>query len=57
MTDPASKTTKLTDDARKNVSLLPHGPDRHAKLKAIWQDDRAILLEKWINSPELQPPK
>ena len=59
MTDPASKPvlTTLADDAREKISSLPHGSERHAMLKAIWQADNAIKLEKWVDSPGLQPPK
>ncbi|GAB1715397.1 MAG: hypothetical protein NTAFB05_04390 [Nitrobacter sp.] len=59
MVNPASKSvlTELADDAREKVGSLPHGPERSALLKAIWQADNAIILEKWVNSPGLQPPK
>jgi hypothetical protein len=52
-----SALTELADDAHEKISPLPHRPERYALLKAIWQADNAIILEKWVNSPGLQPPK
>ena len=61
MVNPAvckSVLTELADDAaHEEVGSLPHWPERYALLKAFWQADNAIILEKWVNSPGLQPPK
>jgi hypothetical protein len=51
------RLSELAADVREKISSLPHGPERHAILKTIWQADDAAKLEKWANSPGLQPPK
>lgn len=56
MPEAASKATVPTDVREKN-SPLPPGPGRYAMLKKLLQADHAIIVERWINSPGLQPPK
>jgi hypothetical protein len=59
-------TSKMADHASKpvipltvacalrKICRLSQEPERHPKLKVIWESDNAI---KWVNSPELLPPK
>jgi hypothetical protein len=57
-------TTSLTDrlalfsnEAREKGSRLSPGPEWDALMKKINQADVAADLERWANSPEVQPPK
>ena len=56
MAEAVSKPAIPTDVREKNSSLT-YGPERAAMLKKLLQADDAITIERWINSPELQPPK
>jgi hypothetical protein len=44
-------------DARAQVEALPEGADKTELLKKVQQAEAALDLEKWANSPGLQPPK
>jgi hypothetical protein len=51
---------RLTDfiaDARAQAESLPEGADRYEMLKKVRRAQTAADMEKWANSPELQPPK
>jgi hypothetical protein len=46
-----------SDEVRKQAARLPRGPEREVLLAKARQADAASHLEKWLNSPPLQPPK
>ena len=47
----------FSEDARKKALVLAPGPERDAALRKIRQAETALHLDKWANSPGLQPPK
>jgi hypothetical protein len=48
---------KFVADASEKVHSLSAGAERDELLKKIAQVDAAINVDRWANSPELQPPK
>lgn len=44
-------------EAREHAEKLPPGPEKDDLLKKARQADTASHVEKWLNSPGLQPPK
>jgi hypothetical protein len=44
-------------DARAQIEPLPEGADKTELLEKVRQAEAALDLEKWVNSPGLQPPK
>ena len=42
---------------RAEADALPPGPERDALLKKVRQTEMAMHLDRWVNSPQLQPPK
>jgi hypothetical protein len=49
----ANKSERLREEAEK----LPDGPEREILLRKARQADMALHVDKWLSSPELQPPK
>jgi hypothetical protein len=49
----ANESERLREEAEK----LPHGPEREILLRKARQADIALHVDKWLSSPELQPPK
>nr|WP_246571072.1 hypothetical protein [Bradyrhizobium liaoningense] len=50
---------RLTDDARRSrdeAHLLPPGQHREKLLRRVRQDETAIEIEAWLNSPGLRAP-
>jgi hypothetical protein len=45
------------DDLRAQAEATATGPEKDVLLKKIAQAEKALELNNWINSPELQPPK
>jgi hypothetical protein len=44
-------------EARERADKLPPGPEKNELLRKARQADTAAHVDKWISSPELQPPK
>ena len=42
---------------REQAAAMRPGPDRDKLLKKLRQAEAAMCMEKWANSPGLQPPK
>jgi hypothetical protein len=42
---------------RKQAAAMRPGPERDELLKKLRQAETAMRMEKWANSPALQPPK
>ena len=42
---------------RKQAAGMRRGPERDELLKKLRQAETAMRMEKWANSPGLQPPK
>jgi hypothetical protein len=58
------KTTSLQDSLseffdgeRAKAENMPECNERYEPLKKVRQAETAANIEKWANSPELQPPK
>jgi hypothetical protein len=45
------------EQVREEAGRLPPGPDRDTLLKKVRQTEMAMHLDRWTNSPGLQPPK
>jgi hypothetical protein len=48
----ANEAARLRDEADK----LPPGPERDLLLKKARQADEAVVMDRWLRSPGLQPP-
>ena len=46
----------FANEARKKVQSFPPGPQKIELLRKARQADSAARLDKWVNSPGLQPP-
>jgi hypothetical protein len=53
---PARTANLVCKEARKKASELLPGPEKDELLKKAQQADSAAHLDKWVNSPGLQPP-
>jgi hypothetical protein len=51
------RLASFAKDVRAKASLTPPGPERTDLIRRAQQADAAALLDGWINSPGLQPPK
>jgi len=59
------KQTKFTHDrladfiadTRAQASTMPEGAERTELLQRILEAEAALKIERWVASPELQPPK
>jgi hypothetical protein len=51
------RLTTFASEVRAKASLLEPGPEQEALLKRARQADTAAHIDKWANSPGLQPPK
>ena len=50
---------RLAEEAkelRKVAETLPPGPTRDAVLRKARQDESAVHMSEWLNSPGLKPP-
>lgn len=54
LTDRLATFAKLM---RERASILPIGPDKFAALAKANEADKAVQMEQWIRSSELEPPK
>jgi hypothetical protein len=51
------RLAEFVADARSEADAAPAGADKYELQKKIRQAETAANIEKWANSPELQPPK
>jgi hypothetical protein len=51
------RLASFAKEVRTKASRLPPGDERDTLLKKARQADTAAHLDKWANSPGLQPPK
>jgi hypothetical protein len=51
------RLASFAKEVREKASQLRPGPEQDALLKKARQADTAAHLDKWANSPGLQPPK
>lgn len=43
-------------ELRQALELLPHGPERDEVLRRIRQNETAMRMTDWLQSPGLKPP-
>ncbi len=51
------RLAKFVSGAQSEADAAPAGADQYELQKKIRQAETAANIEKWVNSPELQPPK
>jgi hypothetical protein len=51
------KWHQQSEAAKNAASKLPHGKERDALVRRARQLETASLINEWLSSPALQPPK
>ena len=51
------KCRQQSEAARQEAEKLPYGKQREALVRKARQLQTASQIEKWLSSPELQPPR
>nr|WP_249816429.1 MULTISPECIES: hypothetical protein [unclassified Bradyrhizobium] len=53
---PEERLAKEAKELRMVAASLPPGPTRDAVLRKARQDETAMHMTEWLNSPGLKPP-